>query len=257
MSESGRVIRFFLADLPDQGAADKIVSLGADESHHARNVLRLGVDSAVELFDGRGGQACGRVVSVGRSGVQIAILAVSRQPNRPGPAVHVAFAVPKGKRIDWLLEKTTELAAASLRPVIFQRSAAGSKQLSPAKQSRWRGHCLAAAKQAGLNFLPELHEPIKLPDLLKSPPTGVKLLGDMGDDAMTICKALAEREPSAEVTLLIGPEGGLTDSERSDALAAGFAPVKIGSTTLRVETACIALLAGVTALAMDTKLPAR
>lgn len=231
--------------LPDQ--AGDTVELPPDEVYHARTVLRLEAGREVELFDGRGSVACGNAIAVGKRAVTVTIYSVHRV-GRTGPVVNLAFAVPKGKRLDWLLEKATELGAASLRPVVFERSIAGGQVLTGAKRQRWAAHCLAAAKQSGLNFLPGICGAETLSDYLARDVSdgGVRLLGDLGDDAVTLGQAVGS---APVIDLLIGPEGGLSDAERTCALAAGFVPVRLGATTLRIETAAVALLAAVAAVA--------
>ena len=190
-----------------------------------------------------------QVVEAAKRSVTVAVESV-RQDSRVGPAVHLAFAVPKGKRLDWLLEKATELGAASLRPVQFARSVAGGEVLSGAKRHRWALHCHSAAKQCGLNFLPELHDMTALTDYLAAAAPGgvIRLLGDLADDAVPLASAIGPARAGATIDLLIGPEGGLSDDERTAAIAAGFLPARLGTTTLRIETAAVALLAGVAAV---------
>ena len=254
--------RFFAESLEEAE-----VALTAFEAHHAVDVLRLGAGEQVELFDGAGRTAVGRIVRAGRGKAAVRIEQLRPTIRRGGPLVHLAFAVPKGKRLDWLLEKATELGAASLRPVRFERSVAGGEP-GAAKRGRWLAHCIAAAKQSGLNFLPEIRRPLSLEEFLKesaieSPQPGntggdiARLLGDVSPEAPGITNALEALRPplrstidnrQSEIVLLVGPEGGLTDAERAACLGAGFAPVRIGRTTLRTETAAIALLAAATAI---------
>jgi len=245
LSQAGRTYRFFVPHLPAQ--AGGTVDLPADEVYHARTVLRLKAGREVELFDGRGTVAVGRAGAVGKRAITVTIDSV-RRVERMGPAVNLAFAVPKGKRLDWLLEKATELGAASLRPIVFERSVAGGDTLTDAKRQRWAVHCLAAAKQSGLNFMPKIGDTETLSDYLARDVVsdGVRLVGDLGAEAVTLGAAVGS---APVVDLLIGPEGGLTDEERAQALGAGFVPVRLGATTLRIETAAVALLAGVAAMA--------
>ena len=237
--------RFFVEDL----SAEPIMLTGG-EAHHAANVLRLKVGAEVELFDGRGGRALGRITQVRRSEVTVEVTHRLDRPARPQPVVHLGFAVPKGKRLDWLLEKATELGAASLRPVAFERSVAGEDDLSGHKQQRWQQHCVAAAKQCGLDFLPELAQVQAAAEFAAHARSAgwLSLVGDPGEACVPLRAALDEWAPGWEIALLVGPEGGLTDAERHVLAEAGFAAVRLGSTTLRIETAAVALLAAVTAM---------
>jgi 16S rRNA (uracil1498-N3)-methyltransferase len=228
-STHSRPRRLFAEDV----LADEII-VSASEAHHAMNVLRLGPGDAVELFDGRGSRARGRIVRARRGELTVAVEGRAPRVPPPTPAVHLAFAVPKSKRVDWLLEKATELAVASLQPVRFERSVAGGKP------NRWRTHCISAAKQCGLDYLPQLGDLIALAEYLLAVPDGVKLLGDTGVESSSVPAALVADQP---ICLLVGPEGGLTDHERACVLDAGFQPTRLGSTTLRIETAAVSLVA--------------
>jgi len=236
--------------------------LSLAEAHHAMHVLRLRVGDALELFDGRGQSATARIAQAKHGRVRCEVEAVGAVRARPEPRVHLAFAVPKGKRLDWLLEKATELASSSLRPVAFERGVAGD-DLADGKRERWLTHCVAAAKQSGLNFLPELRERQTLPDLLADAAgagagvsgagTLFRLVGDVTADAVSLPDALGKAggadPPVTDILLIIGPEGGLSDVERNQLAAAHVTPVRLGHTILRIETAAVALLAAVTALA--------
>lgn len=234
--------RFFV---PTLGAGP--VSITDAEAHHGLHVLRLAAGDAVELFDGRGNAARATITDTTRR--EIYCHAEAPQASAPPcPAVTLAFAVPKAKRLDWLLEKATELAATTLQPVVFERSVAGGEKLSDSKRDRWVGHCISAAKQCRLNHLPALQEHCTLAELLAAPAGGLRLLGDGGPDVPSLGEQQDVIQTASHVMLLVGPEGGLTNSERNLSLAGGFKPVKLGGTTLRIETAAVALLAGVRTL---------
>jgi 16S rRNA (uracil1498-N3)-methyltransferase len=195
---------------------------------------------------------------------------------RRGPAIHLGFAIPKGNRLDYLLEKATELGAAAIEPVLFQRSVAGAEELSAEKQTRWLGQCIAAAKQSALDRLPTIAQIRPLEQWLiaaagKTGGTSETLAGQDQDEGKTATTPLAPRQiillmgdasrqavaigqallplPQVpdEIYILVGPEGGMTDDERQQAVRAGFVAVRIGQTTLRVETAAVAMLAAVSA----------
>ena len=238
--------RFFVPDI----SAEQ-VTLPDDEARHAAAALRLDDGSEVELFDGRGAVAAGRIVRQSRREVAVAIDRRLPVTPRPGPAVHLAFAVPKGKRLDWLLEKATELGAASLQAVVFQRSVAGGDKPGEIKLANWQGHCVAAAKQCGLNWLPQLRPAASLAEYLAGPCEHLRLIGDADETAATLAAALVDWPPARDIQLLVGPEGGLTDAELQAARDAGLRFVRLGHTTLRIETAAIALLAALTAIAQE------
>jgi 16S rRNA (uracil1498-N3)-methyltransferase len=243
--DRARSRRFFQEVLPTH--AGEVVPLSSPEAHHAVGVLRLRAGAAVELFDGRGGTARGTIAAAQRNTVTVLVSELPPPQARRGPVVHLAFGEPKGKRLDWLLEKATELGAASLTPVRFQRSVAGQEAMTEPRRERWLAHCIAAAKQSGLNFLPRIEGPMGLGEFLKRHHQRLCILGDAGAPAKTLQEAVALRRDGQELCLLVGPEGGLTEEEQAEALVAGFIAARLGSTTLRTETAAIALLAAVAA----------
>jgi 16S rRNA (uracil1498-N3)-methyltransferase len=247
--------RFFAPELASLAAGQGPwqVELDLGESHHALHVLRLRAGDAVELFDGQGRSAAGKITQSRHGVVSVEGEQPSVLSERPGPVVHLAFAVPKAKRLDWLLEKATELGAASLRPVIFERSVAGGDELGPGKRNRWQGHCVSAAKQCGLDFLPEIHELAGLGEFIGAAAAlgALRVAGDASADAASMAQAVAARQPRQAVLLLVGPEGGMTPAEHEALRAGGFAFARLGRTTLRVETAAIALLAASAALSND------
>ncbi len=215
------------------------VRLPDDEARHAGGVLRLQAGDRVELFDGRGNSALSTLTSVTKRKVSARVDTV--ETDAPAAMeLHLAFAIPKGKRLDWLLEKATELGAASLTPLLCERSVAGTSELSANKRERWTAHCISAAKQCGLNRLPEIRQPIALDDLAADPP-GAMLFGDLAGEPIPLAAAI--EKANGPITILVGPEGGFTDAECATLRAAGAIPVRLGPSVLRIETAAVALLA--------------
>jgi 16S rRNA (uracil1498-N3)-methyltransferase len=245
MAETDKRHRFFVPDLPAEAPAR--AELPPAEAHHALHVLRLRAGAAVELFDGRGQCAEGRIADVSRRKVTVQIERTWTEPHPPGPRVHLAFAVPKGSRADWLVEKATELGVASLRPTIFERSVAGKEPLSAAKRERWMNHCAAAAKQAQVNRLPGIEDPAALGEVLARAAGALVLVGDTVPEAVPILEALARRRKGEDILIVVGPEGGLTDAERATLRAGGAVAVRLGRPVLRIETASVALVAAVLA----------
>ena len=235
--------RFFV-----EAVTEPSVKLPAGEARHASRVLRLKAGAAVELFDGRGGVAEGHLESIARDEAIVRVDSIRRAAGRDEPVVHLAFAVPKARRLDWLLEKACELGAASLRPVVFERSVSGGDKLSPAGRDRRRARCIAAAKQCGLDFLPDIHDSAALVDFIPTVSDCLAIVGSGDATAQVLPAAIAQWRPGREICILVGPEGGLTETELDAATDAGFVPVRLGRATLRVETAVIALLAAATAL---------
>ena len=221
----------------------EVVALSTEESHHALDVLRLKAGEPVIVLDGAGEVGEGVLEVLGRGSAAVKVHR-RRKASPLKPAVELAFAAPKGKRLDWLLEKATELGATTLSPVIFERSVVRPRA---DRQRRWRSVCVAAAKQSGAEFLPAIAPPRELPAYLASAGDGLRILGDPAARA-TLPQVLAGPEAARVVRILVGPEGGMTEAERALAVKAGFLPVRMAVQVLRVETAVVGFLAVIRAL---------
>ncbi len=237
-SRNANIRRFYCPDLC-QGAN----MLTGGEAHHALHVVRVREGETVELFDGQGRSAQGIVESCRRSEMEVH---VSREPEfiRPAePQLELAFAVPKGKRLDWLLEKACELGTMRLVPIRFTRSVVGGPGTGGSKRDRWEATCISAAKQCRSNWLCRIEQETPLQAYLETA-DGAGIFGCPGGEPLGRC---LDRTAS-KICLLIGPEGGLTAEEESEVSSRGFAPASLGPYILRTETAALALLSGVRAL---------
>ncbi|HEY1226090.1 MAG TPA: 16S rRNA (uracil(1498)-N(3))-methyltransferase [Ramlibacter sp.] len=223
-----------------EGAA---LALPAGAARHVQ-VLRLQPGDDLVLFDGRGGEWTATVARMGRSDVDVTVgthQAVEREPTRD---VHLALGMPANDRMDWLVEKAAELGAASIQPLLTDRTVvrlAGDRALR--RQEHWQAIAIAACEQCGGNRVPQIHVP--LPFAQWQPPAGLLRCVLSLESASRPLLELAGTG-NAPVLLLSGPEGGLTDREEADARAAGFAPVTLGPRILRAETAPLAALAALT-----------
>ena len=244
---------------PQPLSAGARLSLPEGAARHVQ-VLRLQPGAALTLFDGRGGQWQATVTRMGRSEVEVEVGAHEAVEREAARAVHLALGMPANERMDWLVEKATELGAAGIAPLLAERSVlrvAGERALR--KQAHWQAIAVAACEQCGRNRLPAITEPCDLPRWLQAlPPGGLRLLLSLEPDARPLTEVVAREAsrppavdtaagPSAPVVLLSGPEGGLTPGEIARARDAGFMPVTLGPRVLRAETAPLAALALLTA----------
>jgi 16S rRNA (uracil1498-N3)-methyltransferase len=218
------------------------LALPAGAARHVQ-VLRLQPGDALTLFDGRGGEYEAVVEHMGRSEVRVTVGAHRAVECEAPLAVHLAVGMPANERMDWLVEKATELGVASIQPLLAERSVlrlAGER--AQKKQAHWQGVAIAACEQCGRNRVPTVHPVQPLAAWLaaqRSP--GLVLSLRAGT------QALAALPPPGELTLLSGPEGGLAPAEEDTALARGWIPVHLGPRVLRAETAPLAALAVLTA----------
>ena len=199
----------------------------------------------VTLFNGEGGEYDAVIERMGRSEVLVLVgdhRAVERETAR---AVHLALAMPANERMDWLVEKAAELGAASIQPLVSERSVlrlAGERATK--KQQHWQGVAAAACEQCGRNRVPQVHDVASLSDWVASCDSDAARLLLSPEEGARPLHAAAPG--SAPVWVLSGPEGGLSPGERERALAAGFAAVSLGPRILRAETAPLAALAVLT-----------
>lgn len=229
-----------------------VVSLSPDEAHHARNVVRVRSGDRVRLFDGRGSQAHATIETVGRNGVQAFVEQVESpaDSDRPTP-VTIAVAMPKAARQDFLIEKCTELGAAAIWPIITQRSVVKPK---PSRLDHWRRVAIAAAKQSGQVFLPEIAPPDWFAQILpRVSGFDLRMFASTRRQAQPLSSCLSSRPSDGSILLVIGPEGGFTTEEQASLVDAGTMAVSLGRWTLRTETAAVAALAVLTSWQLRTQ----
>ncbi len=228
-------------------AAGQPIVLAPAQAHRLRNVLRLVPGDAVAAFNERDGEWLCELAEIGQRGARVAVRRQLRAPE-PEPDLWLLFAPIKRARLDWLIEKATELGAAALVPVWTQRT-----QPERLNRDRLRALAIAAAEQCERLSVPDIAIPEALDRVLAAWPAGrLLVLCDETGSGMPIAAALAGLPPDAQAAVLVGPEGGFTDREL-DAL--GKLPivrrVGLGPRVLRAETAAVAALAVFQAIAGD------
>jgi 16S rRNA (uracil1498-N3)-methyltransferase len=212
-------------------AAGQNVTLDGAAANYLGSVLRLSAGAQVKLFDDRTGEWLAEIAEAGKKRVALAVVQHLRG-REPVPDLWLLFAPIKRGRIDWLVEKATELGVARLVPVLTQRTIVDRLNLD-----RLRAHAIEAAEQCERTALPELAEPQKLGKLLQSWPADRTLFfaDEGGGEPFT-----AAAGPAA---ILIGPEGGFTDEERAAIRALPQArPISLGPRILRADTAALAAI---------------
>lgn len=215
------------------------IELPAGAARHVQ-VLRMQPGEVITLFNGEGGEFEATVIRMGRSDVDVEVGAhhlVEREARR---AVHLLAGITANERMDWLVEKATELGVASITPLMAERSVLKLKgERADKKLAHWQGVAVAAAEQCGRNRVPVIHAAVSLNDWIKKAPPGQRWVLSLSEGTQPLSQ-MPKDEP---VTVLSGPEGGLSPTEEACALAAGFAPVTLGARVLRAETAPLAVLA--------------
>jgi 16S rRNA (uracil1498-N3)-methyltransferase len=212
-------------------AADTAPIIDGPAAHYLLNVMRLKVGAPILLFDNRSGEWLASVVDAGKRSLMLRIERQTRAIEQV-PDLWLCFAPVKKARLDWIIEKATELGVARLQPVITERTI-----VERVKRERLEAQIIEACEQCGRTALPTLGEPVKLTQLLSEWPAGRGLL--FADEAGGVPLAAVAAPPPAAI--LVGPEGGFTPHERELLLAnAAIRRITLGPRILRAETAAIA-----------------
>jgi 16S rRNA (uracil1498-N3)-methyltransferase len=238
------------------------LSLPAGTARHVQ-VLRLQPDHEITLFNGQGGEFKAVVTHMGRSEVSVRVGEHHPVERELNIQVHLWSSITANERMDWLLEKATELGAATLLPITAERSVLKLKgERADKKLAHWQAIAVASSEQCGRNRVLQVGQAITLTQALEhlsaaSSPSrsarwvlslspGTRLLQEM---IQTIRPARGQgaTQPT-EVIVLSGPEGGLSPAEEAQAIAAGFVPVSLGNRVLRAETAPVAVLSAIACL---------
>lgn len=239
--------RFFVDSDFESGA---VVALPDEVARHVQ-VLRLAAGDSLTLFNGRGGQHEARLVEVGRRSAFAQIGAFAALEAEPPYRIALAQGIAGGDKMDWLIEKAVELGVARIAPLVTARSVVRlSAERASRRHAHWQGIVRAACEQCGRNRLPEVDAACDLSKWLAALPAPdgsgpLRLM--LSPRADRPFGSLPDTPPSEGVTLLIGPEGGLSPEEEDAAAAHGFAPLSLGPRVLRTETAGMAVLAALAA----------
>ena len=234
--------RFYLAPEQFQGP---VLTLTGQEAHHASRVLRVKPGDAVVVLNGVGGEFGCRIQEVNRRSV---LLTVQEKRQVPPMPVQIALlqAVPRGRIMEDIIQKATELGVHRLVPLLAERSAVHlDADGVAAKVAKWRATAVEAIKQCGLPWLPTIDPPLSPGEFLaRKEPFDLSLLASLQADSQHPRRVIADfqgRQPQGpkEVAVWIGPEGDFSPKEIQSIRLAGVLPVTLGSSVLRVETAAL------------------
>ena len=221
------------------------ISLPAGAARHVQ-VLRMQPGGAITLFSGepKHGEFQATIEHMGRSDVRVLVGAHSSVERESAKQVHLIVGVPANDRMDWLVEKATELGVASIQPVMTERSVLRlSGERADKKRDHWQAVAVAACEQCGRNQVPVVHEVVSLNAWLGSQPAAAesaRYLLSLRPETQALGPLIGKSTSAA--TFLSGPEGGLSMAEEVAAIAKGFQPVSLGNRVLRAETAGLAAL---------------
>lgn len=229
-----RLSRFFI---------DAPLSLGQHElpeaqAHYIGRVLRHAAGDPVQLFDGSGQEYLGELIEVGKKVVRVELREQLAGQAESPLRVHLGQGLSRGERMDWAVQKATELGVAEITPLVTERCEVRLKDERADKRlAHWRQVAISACEQCGRSVLPIIHAPIVLSDWQKSVSADLKLV------LHPVAAPLQSHAQPQTLAFLIGPEGGLSEAEVEQAKLADFHPARLGPRVLRTETAPVVALA--------------
>ena len=232
--------RFFIN--PESWDTDDL-KLDGDEFHHCINVLRLQEGDPIIIFNGQGIEMETIINSVSK---KTAYLNGQGQKQSPSAKTKIALgqAIPKGKNMDLIIEKATELGVNQIYPIVTERTIIRLNEREIIKkQGKWQRVAIEACKQSGQNWLPKVNKPQKISSILESTFKEFELvliasLQESAEHLKSILSTIRNKNLES-VFILIGPEGDFTPSETNKIIEAGAKPMTLGPITLRSETAAI------------------
>ncbi|MEA1032365.1 16S rRNA (uracil(1498)-N(3))-methyltransferase [Pseudomonas sp. N-137] len=229
-----RLSRFFI---------DAPLSLGAHElpeaqAHYIGRVLRMAEGDAVQVFDGSGQEFRGTLAEVGKKRVLVQLNEQFAGQVESPLRIHLGQGLSRGERMDWAIQKATELGVNEITPIFSERCEVRLKDERADKRLlHWRQVAISACEQCGRSTVPVIHPPLLLADWLKQTDAELKLV------LHPVAEPLVNHARPSSLAFLIGPEGGLSDAEVEQAKTAGYHAARLGPRVLRTETAPVVALA--------------
>jgi 16S rRNA (uracil1498-N3)-methyltransferase len=219
-------------------------ALDADAAQHVAKSLRLKAGDALVVFDGRGGEYDATIQRIDRDRVDVKVGAFRDAGREPALVVGLVQGLPEADKMDWIIQKATELGVAWIQPVTCERSVVRlTGDRAARREAHWRRVAVAAAEQCGRTLIPEVRPTLAFPNWLAAPAQVPRWM--LAPDGEALATRAAAPSP---LELVVGPEGGFSERERELLAHAGCEPVSIGPRVLRTETAPLAALAAIHAL---------
>lgn len=220
------------------------LALSSEEAHHCVDVMRCKEGDRIIVFNGEGTESEAEIAEASKKEVRLKPL-LTQQTDRPPATITLGQAIPKGKNMDLIIQKATELGASSIVPLLSERTVVqiDADDLEK-KRQKWQRVAIEACKQCGQNWLPEVTTPLTVDQFVKQSTDALRIVAAISPAARPLKGILADWDEGNDTrpdraTLMIGPEGDFTPAEISQALGAGFAPLSLGPIILRSETAAI------------------
>jgi len=243
---------------PGEIATGQIIELPANAAHHAARVLRLEQGDAVTLFNGEGGEFAAIIARIAKTGTTVAVEKHLNIERESPLVITLVQALCASEKMDWVMQKAGEMGVCRIQPVAASRSVVKlSGERADKRVQHWQQVTISACEQCGRNRLPQVLPLRSLSDWL-SEASGQQMVERASSKLRLILSPTAEKSLSEyakslsaaprSISLLVGPEGGLTLDEEAAAVAAGLIPLRLGSRILRVEGAALAAVAAMQVL---------
>ncbi|HWV15348.1 MAG TPA: 16S rRNA (uracil(1498)-N(3))-methyltransferase [Cellvibrio sp.] len=219
-------------------AANSSIDLEEAPSHHLAKVLRMQAGRELILFNGRGGEYSASITAISKKAVSVQLRDFIAEDRQSPLQLELAIGVSRGERMDWVLQKATELGATKITPLLTERTEVKlNNERSDKKLEHWQQIIVSACEQCQRNLLPELSKPVAIDEWLAQCNAELKFVLHHRDN-----QGLPASQNISSVALLIGPEGGLSEREIEQALQQHFSPLTLGPRILRTETAPLAAI---------------
>ena len=221
------------------------ISLEEESSHHLFHVLRLQSGDVISLFNNDGQEFEASIIEISKHGASVSVGSLSRDENPAKLSIHLLLGISRGERMDYALQKATELGVNRIIPVFTKRCVVKlSEKKRASRMAHWQKIITNACEQSGRILLPELDQPLDIASAVSTQTAHTALMLDHRSS-----KTLPEiKKPKESIAILVGPEGGLTSEERKLGKGAGFTGIRLGPRVMRTETAPLAAIAAIQTL---------
>ncbi len=244
------MIRLFLS--PEKLSSEQIIINGED-ARYLSSVLRVKPGEPITIFDGQGNRYICMINKIHKKEVIAEKIKKDICSAESPLSIVLAQGIPKGDKMDFIVQKSTEMGVKKILPLITERS----QVQHTAKTKRWRKIALSASQQSGREKIPDIEEPVSFEEFFNNPPIPPLSKGDEGgfldknhcgiifseeEKNQTLKKVLKDFKEITAIILLIGPEGGFSDTETKMAVEKGFTAASLGPRILRTETAALSAI---------------
>ena len=227
------------------------VILPKETSHHLLRVLRCRRGDEITLFNGKGGSFPGRIISNSNRVAEVEILSFEQEISAPVLTITLGLGISRGLHMDYAVQKSAELGVSTIVPLFTERSNVRlDNKRAQTRLEHWEKIIIHACEQSGRNTLPVLNAPQPLNEWLSHDHNTTRFL--LAPEARQTLAAINGID-GKDISILVGPEGGLTDEEQAAAEKQGYIPIKLGPRTLRTETAVIAAVTALQVLWGDLR----